>query len=154
MTINPTVVYALKKIHIARTTVVYSIKENFLGADCRVLNEGKLLGCPTVVPGLMKYRLVGTTYVHDIPISSFSTRCVRVRTEETGPYVHCVNGLDQNADWYVNRHGVDCLSGAIVIYTGCHARRVVLCYTPGRTSVRLQFLVCATPTVSIGIRFI
>ena len=85
--------------------------------DCRVLNEGKLLGCLTVVPGLMKYRLVGTTYVHAIPISSFSTRCGRVRTEETGSYVHCVNGLDQNADWYVNWHSVDRLSGAIVIYT-------------------------------------
>ena len=97
--------------------------------DCRVLNEGKLRGCPTVVPGLMKYRLVGTTCVHAIPISSFSTRCGRVRTEETGSCVHCVNGLDQNADLYVNRHGVDRLSGARVIYTGCHARRVVLCYT-------------------------
>ena len=25
--------------------------------DCRVLNERKLVGCPTFVPGLMKYRL-------------------------------------------------------------------------------------------------
>ena len=83
----------------------------------------------------MKYRLVGTTYVHAIPISSFSTRCGRVRTEETGSYVHCIIGLDQNADWYVNRHGVDRLIGAIVISTGCHARA-----TP--------------PTVSIGIRSI
>ena len=107
------------------------------------------------MPGLMKYRLVGTTYVHAIPISSFSTRCVRVRTEETGSYVHCVNGLGQNANWYVNRHGVDRLGDAIVIYTECHAQRVVLCYTPGRPSVRLQFLVCAIPpTVSIGIRSI
>ena len=32
VTIYPTVVYALKKIHIARTTIVYSMKENFLGA--------------------------------------------------------------------------------------------------------------------------
>ena len=95
--------------------------------DCRVLNEGKLLGCPTVVPGLMKYRLLGTTYVHAIPISSFSTRCGRVRTEETGSYVHCVNGLDKTADWYVNRHGVDRLSGAIVIYTGsCRKGRFML----------------------------
>ena len=67
--------------------------------------------------------------MHAIPISSFSTKCGRVCTEETGLYVHCVNGLDQNADWYVNRHGVDHLSGSIVIYSGCHARRVVLCYT-------------------------
>ena len=84
----------------------------------------------------MKYRLVGTTYVHAIPISSFSTQCGRVRTEETGSYVRCINGLDQNADWYVNRHGVDRHSGAIDIDTGCHARRVVLCYTPSRPSVR------------------
>ena len=73
--------------------------------------------------------------MHAIPISSFSTRCSRVCTEETGSYVHCVNGMDQNADWYVNQHSVDRLSGAIVIYTGCHGRRVVLCYTPGRPSV-------------------
>ena len=112
--------------------------------DCCVLNEGKLLGCPTVVYSmkenflgarLIKICLVGTTYVHSIPLSSFSTQCGCVRTEETETYVHCVNGLDQNAYWYVNRHGVDRLSGAIVIYTGCHARMVVLCYTPGRPSV-------------------
>ena len=58
-----------------------------------------------------------------------------VHTEETGSCVHCVNGLDQNADWYVNRQGIDRLSGAIVIYIGCHARRIVLCYTPGHPSV-------------------
>ena len=35
--------------------------------DCRVLlNEGKLVGCSSVVPGLMKYRLGGMTYVHAI----------------------------------------------------------------------------------------
>ena len=44
-----------------------------------------------------------------------------VRTEESGSYVHSVNGLDQNADWYVNRHGVDCLSGA---WSNSHLYRV------------------------------
>ena len=80
-------------------------------AECRVLNEGKLVGCPTVVPGLMEYRLGGTITCALFPISSFSTRCGRVRTEESDFYVHCGNGLGQNANWYVNRHGVDSLIG-------------------------------------------
>ena len=63
-------------------------------------------------------------FVHiKVCFESLCTRCGPVRTEEMGSYVHCVNGLDQNADLYVNRHGVDRLSGAIVIDTGCHARR-------------------------------
>ena len=60
----------------------------------------------------MKYRLGGTIACALFPISSFSTRCGRVRTEELDSYVHCVNGLGQNADCYVNRHGVDSLIGA------------------------------------------
>ena len=98
--------YPLKKINIVRTTVVYSMKENFLDARCRARTDE-----------------ISSSWqdVHAIPISSFSTRCGRVRTEATGSYVHCVNGLDQNADWYVNLHSVDRLSGAIVIYTGCHS---------------------------------
>ena len=58
----------------------------------------------------MKYRLGGTCAL--FPFSSFSTRCSHVRTEESDSYVHCVNGLGQNADSYVNRHGVDSLIGA------------------------------------------
>ena len=64
----------------------------------------------------MKYRLGGTITCAPFPISLFSTRCGRVRTEESDsyvhPYVHCVNGLGQNADCYVNLHGVDSLIGA------------------------------------------
>ena len=131
---------------------MYSMKENFLGARLSCTQRRKTSWEPDCRARIDEISSCWPTYVHAIPISSFSTRCGLVRTEETGSYVHCVNGLDQNADWYVNRHGVDRLSGTIVIYTGCHARRVVLCYTSGRPSVRLQFLVCATPpTVSIGI---
>ena len=142
--IYPTVVYTLKKIHTARPTVVYSMKENSLGArrSCALF-----------------------------PISSFSTRCGRVRTEESDSYVHCVNGLGQNADCYVNRHGVDsliealgnshlsalqnkCTSVAGILFIRPKACITLYC-TAGRPSVRLQFLVCATPpTVSIGIRSI
>ena len=53
---------------------VHTEENLYCVADCRVLNERKLAGCPTVVPGLLKYRLAGTTYVPPIPISSFSTR--------------------------------------------------------------------------------
>ena len=39
-------------------------KENsYFEDDCCILDEGKLVGCPTVVPGLMKYRPGGMTYV-------------------------------------------------------------------------------------------
>ena len=105
------------------------------------------------------------------PISSFSTRCGLVRTEESDSYVHCVNVLCQNADCYVNRHGVDSLIGAhgnshlSVLQNKCtsvagilfkHLKACITLYcTPGRPSVLLQFLMCATPpTVSIGIRSI
>ena len=91
--------YTLKKIHTARPTVVYSMKENSLGADGRAR-------------GLMKYRLGGTISCALFPISSFSTRCGRVRTEESDSYVYCVNGLGQNADCYVNWHDVSSLIGA------------------------------------------
>ena len=60
----------------------------------------------------MKYCLGGTITCALFLISSFSTRCGRVRTEESDSYVLCVNGLGQNADCYVNRHGVDSLIGA------------------------------------------
>ena len=63
-------------------TRVHTEENSYCEASCRVLNEGKLVGCPTVVPGLMKYRLVGTITCALFPISSFSTRCGRVRTEE------------------------------------------------------------------------
>ena len=119
----------------------------------------------------MKYRLVGTITCALFPISSFSTRCGRVRTEELDSYVHCVNGLGQNAECYVNWHGVDSLIGAhgnshfSVLQNKCTSiagmlfirpkARITLYCTPGRPSVRLQFVVCATPpTVSIGIRSI
>ena len=87
-------------------------ENSYCEADCRILNERKLVGCLTVVPGLLKYRLGGTITCVLFPISSFSTRCGRVRTEELDSYVHCVNGLGQNSDCYVNRHGVDSLIGA------------------------------------------
>ena len=119
----------------------------------------------------MKYRLGGTITCALFPISSFSTRCGRVRTEKLDSYIHCVNGLGQNADCYVNRHGVDSLIGAHgnshlsvlqnkwtsvagILFIRPQARITLYC-TPGRPSVRLQFLVCATPpTVSIEIRSI
>ena len=41
-------------------------EDSYCEDDCHVLNEGKLVGCPTVVPRLMKYCLGGTTYVHAI----------------------------------------------------------------------------------------
>ena len=119
----------------------------------------------------MKYRLGGTITCALFPISSFSTRCGRVRTEESDSYVHGVNGLGQNADCYVNRHGLDSLIGAhgnshfkSVLQNKCASvagilfirqkARIILYCTPGRPSVRLQFLACATPSVSIGIRVI
>ena len=118
-----------------------------------------------VVPRLMKYRLGGTITCALFPISSFSTRCGRVRTEESDSYVHCVNGLGQNANCNVNRHGVDSLIGAhgnshlSVLQNKCTSvagilfippkARITLYCTPGHPSVRLQFLVCAIPpTVS------
>ena len=36
-----------------------------------------------------------------------------VRTEELDSYIHCVNGLGQNADCYMNWHGMDSLIGAL-----------------------------------------
>ena len=54
---------------------VHTEENSYCLADCRVLNEGKLVGCPTIVPGLVKYRLGGTTCVL-FPNFSFSTRTV------------------------------------------------------------------------------
>ena len=99
----------------------------------------------------MKYRRGGTITCALFPISSFSTRCSRVRTEESDSYVHCVNGLGQNADCYVNRHSVDsligaygnshlnmlqnkCISVAGILFIRPKARITLYC-TPGRPSV-------------------
>ena len=99
----------------------------------------------------MKYRLGGTITCALFLISSFSTRCCRVHTEESDFYVHCGNGLGQNANWYVNRHGVDSLIGAHgnshlnVLQNKCtsvagilfiHPKACITLYcTPGRPSV-------------------
>ena len=71
---------------------VHTVENSYCVADYNhVFNEGKLVGCPTAVPGLMKYRLEAGL------ISSFSTRPGRVCTEESDSYVHSINGLGQNA---------------------------------------------------------
>ena len=46
---------------------VHTEENSYCEDDFRVLNVGKLVGCPTVVPRLIKYRLGGTTYMHAIP---------------------------------------------------------------------------------------
>ena len=51
---------------------------------------------------------------------------------EVGYCVHCVNSWGQNTDWYVNRHCVDCIGGAVVIYTGCQVSKGrIMLYTSG-----------------------
>ena len=61
----------------------------------------------------MKYCLGGMTYMPAISdfFTQYCTRCGCVRTEEFDSNIHCVNGLNQNADCYMNQHGVDSLNG-------------------------------------------
>ena len=54
-------------------------------ADCRVLNEGKLVGCQMVMHGQMKYHLGGTIF----PISSLSTETVVLALK-----CQCVGGFE------------------------------------------------------------
>ena len=77
---------------------VHTEEKSYCVTDCRVLNEGKLVGSPMVVPRLMKYRLGGTSYVRAI-FNFFTTG--RVRSKESDSYAHDKNGLSQTAEWFV-----------------------------------------------------
>ena len=69
---------------------VHTEENSYCVADCLVLNEEKLVRCPTVVPGLMKYCLRCTTYmctISDIFIH-YTTR--HVGTEESDSFVDSI----------------------------------------------------------------
>ena len=64
------------------TGLVHTEENSCYTANCRSLNEGKLVGCPMVVPGQMKYRRGGTTYVGTISALFIQPTTGCVRTEE------------------------------------------------------------------------
>ena len=85
------------------TDRVHTEENSYCVADCHVLNEEKLVGCPTAVPGLIRYCLEAlfTNTLFPIFLIQYTTR--HVRTKESDSYVHFVNGLSQKVEWYVRK---------------------------------------------------